>query len=296
MRVGLNLPQYTGDFAGGTATARRVIEIARAAEESGIDSVWLSDHPFAVAPDGTVWGGLEPLVMLGALARATARVRVGTLALAATMRLPALVAHAARAMASAAPERVVLGLGTGWYEPEHRAYGVALPPFAARVARLEASVSALAALDAGPRLLVAGSSRGVLDAAGRYADEWNTAWNPSTDAFRTLSRRLDEACQRAGRDPRDVVRSVGLEVLVAPDEKGLEDAVRRLRERGAFLAGVTLAGLRERIIVGTPAACADRIAAYAADEAVVTLLLRDDAEMIGLLGREVAPAVRTLSR
>jgi alkanesulfonate monooxygenase SsuD/methylene tetrahydromethanopterin reductase-like flavin-dependent oxidoreductase (luciferase family) len=290
MRVGLNLPQYEIDFASGDASAPAVIDLARRAEALGLDAVWLSDHPFVIGPDGLPSGALDPLVLLGALARRTARVRVGTLVLAATMRSPALVAHAARTLASVAPGRATLGIGTGWYGPEHHAYGIPLPPFPERTRLVEASLVALRALGNGrPALLVGGSSPSLLDVAARRADAWNLAWDPPVDAFGGVSERLDVACERAGRDPRTIARSVGVTVCVAPDRRGLSGAVERLRARAAYLSGVGLAALERSIIAGTPAQCAERMAAYGADEVVVTLLIRDDREMLELFAEEVVP-------
>jgi alkanesulfonate monooxygenase len=290
MRVGLNLPQYEIDFASGTAQAPAVVELARRAEALGLDAVWLSDHPFVIGPDGRPSGALDPLVVLGALARVTARIRIGTLVLAATMRPPALVAHTARTLASAAPRRTILGIGAGWYAPEHHAYGIPLPSFRERTRIVEASLSTIGGLGNGrPALLVGGSSTALLEIAARRADTWNLAWDPPVDAFDRVSRRLDAACGRAGRDPRTIARSVGVTVCVAPDARGLRRAVERLRARAEYLSAVSLEGLEGAIVASTPTECAERIAAYGVDEVVVTLLLRDDPEMLDVLAEGVVP-------
>lgn len=291
MRVGLALPQYEIDRDPAGPRALRVLTaVARAADRLGLDSIWLSDHPFAVGPDGTVSGALEPLVAAGALARATGRIRVGTLVLAATMRAPALVAHVARTLPS---ERITFGVGAGWYEPEHRAFGVAIGTYGDRVARLEATLAAVRELgEDRPRLLAGGAGERVLDLAARYADEWNVSWDVPPETFASLAGRLDDACERAGRDPATIERSVGLTVLVGRDDRSIAAAVARLRDRAPFLANVDEASLRERIVVGGPEECVQRIAAYRADEVVVALLLRDDREMLELFAGEVAPGLR----
>ncbi len=292
MRVGLALPQYEIDRdPAGLATLDALVSVARAVERLGLDAVWLSDHPFAVAPDGTVSGALEPLLVAGALARGTARIRIGTLVLAATMRSPALVAHTARTLPAA---RTTIGVGAGWYEPEHRAYGVALGSYTERVAHLEATLAALAAMDDRPRILAGGTGERLLDVAARYADDWNVSWDVPADVFDSLSRRLDGACERAGRDPSTIGRTVGLTVLVARDEGEIAAAVERLRARAAFLAAVDATSLPERIVAGTPERCVEQIAAYAADEVVVALLLRDDMEMLELFATEVAPGLKAI--
>lgn len=297
MRIGLSIPQYQIDTARGEQVGHSAIRIARRAEELGLDSVWLSDHPFAVAPDGSVSGALEPLALLAAVGRSTARIDVGTLVLAATMRTPAFVAHAARTLGAAAPGRVVLGLGAGWYEPEHRAFGVELPDYRRRVAGLDAALQSVAAIELNrPRILLGGSGRAVIELAARRADVWNVSWDPEPEAFASLSRRVDEACDRAGRDPGTLRRSVGLTVLVASDDRGLDAAVERLRARAPFLAGIDRRVLAEKIIAGTPEECADRIRAYDADEVVIALLLRDDEEMLSLFAEGVVPLVKSSSR
>jgi alkanesulfonate monooxygenase SsuD/methylene tetrahydromethanopterin reductase-like flavin-dependent oxidoreductase (luciferase family) len=103
---------------------------------------------------------------------------------------------------------------------------------------------------------------------------------------------VDEACERAGREPSWVRRSVGLTVLVGASDRDIDAAVERLRGRAAFLSGVDRRTLAARIVTGTPQRCAERIASYQADEVVVALLLRDDPEMLDLFATEVAPLVR----
>ena len=165
MRAGLNLPQYTIDFAGELSPVA-LVRVARAAEDGGFDSVWLSDHPFAIGPDGTVSGALEALTSMAYVAAATSRVTVGSLVLASSMRSPEQLAGAARALALVAPSRVVVGLGAGWYEPEHRALGVSLPPYPDRISSLSRSVSAVK--EAGATLII--SDQGLGPETGTETD------------------------------------------------------------------------------------------------------------------------------
>jgi alkanesulfonate monooxygenase SsuD/methylene tetrahydromethanopterin reductase-like flavin-dependent oxidoreductase (luciferase family) len=291
MRVGLALPQYEMDrdpAAGSILDA--AVGMAGRAEGLGIDGVWVSDHPFAVAPDGTVSGALEPLVLLAALARDTSRIDLGTLVLAATMRSPGLVAHSVRGLA---PGRLAVGVGTGWYEPEHRAFGIPLPGYEERIARVEATLEALGGLASErPSILVGGTGRRLVELAARHADVWNVSWDAPPDGFARLSRRLDEACDRVGREQSSIRRSVGLTVLVGARDRDIDAAVEQLRGRAAFLSAVDRDALAGTIVTGTPQRCAERIASYQADEVVVALLLRDDPEMLDLFATEVAPLVR----
>lgn len=293
MRVGIALPQYSIDVGGAAPPWPAVLEVTRKAAAARLDSVWLSDHPFAVGPDGVTSGALEPLVAAAALLRSVPGMRVGTLVLAPTMRAAGLVAHVARTASGREPGRLVVGVGAGWSEPEHRVFGLRLPPYGDRVAALEATVDALRAIgDRRPRVLCGGSGDAVLDVASRRADAWNVAWDLPPEGFRALSAKLDAACDRNARDPRSLSRSAGLTVLVAENERGLDRAVERLRARAAFLRDIDRQTLTTRIVCGTPDVCAERIAAYGADEVVAALLLRDDLEMLDLFGERVAPLLR----
>ena len=285
MRVGLNLPQYEIDVAGALGP-EPVVAAARAADRAGFDSVWLSDHPFALAPDGTVSGALEAMTTMGFIAAATEKVTVGSLVLASSMRSSEQLVAGARAVSLVAPGRVVVGVGAGWYEPEHEAYGVLLPSYGSRLASLEANLSALSSSSL--TTLVGGVSQSVIDVAGRLADSWNCAWDVPADVFRSLSRDLDDACRRAGREPASVSRSIGVTVLVGARAERLR-AVEEVRARAPFLASLDLASLEASIVTGSSEECAERIAAYGADEVIITPFVRDDLEMIARIGEDIAP-------
>jgi len=285
VRAGLNLPQYTIDFADGLS-ADALVRVARAAEDGGFDSVWLSDHPFAIGPDGSVSGALEATTTMAYVAAATSRVTVGSLVLASSMRSVEQLAGAARALDLVAPSRVVVGLGTGWYEPEHRAFGVSLSRYPDRISSLSRSV--VAVKEAGATVLVGGVSQGVIDVVSRYADVWNCAWDVPTDAFHSLSRSLDEACLRVGRDPSAVSRSIGVTLLVGARAE-MHGAVEAVRARAPFLSSLELSALEGSIVTGSADECAERIAAYGADEVVITPFVRDDLELVARIAEEVLP-------
>ncbi|HLW17236.1 MAG TPA: LLM class flavin-dependent oxidoreductase [Actinomycetota bacterium] len=283
MRVGLNLPQYEIDVVGGLAPS--VVAAARAAEQAGFDSVWVSDHPFVVAPDGSVSGALEALTLMGHIAAATSRVAVGSLVLASSMRSVEQLVAGARALSLVAPSRVALGVGAGWYRPEHETFGVPLPSFKSRLATLEANLFALRSSSV--TTLVGGVSQSVIDVAARFADSWNCAWDVPVDVFRSLCRDLDEACARAGRDPASVSRSIGVTVLPGARAERLR-AVEAVRARAPYLASLDLDALEQSIVGGSYDEIADRIAAYSADEVIVTPFVRDDLEVIARVGEEIA--------
>lgn len=287
MRAGLNLPQYTIDFDR-ELSPEALLRVARAAEDGGFDSVWLSDHPFAIGPDGSVSGALEALTTMGCVAAATSRVTVGSLVLASSMRSPEQLAGAARALDLVAPSRVVIGLGTGWYEPEHRAYGVSLSRYPDRISSLSRSV--VAVKEAGATVLVGGVSQSVIDVVASGADAWNCAWDVPVEVFRSLSRDLDDACERAGRDPSEVSRSIGVTVLLGARAE-MHRAVEAVRARAPYLASLDLDALEHSIITGSCDEIVQRISAYGADEVVVTPFVRDDLEMIAGIGDGLIPAL-----
>jgi alkanesulfonate monooxygenase SsuD/methylene tetrahydromethanopterin reductase-like flavin-dependent oxidoreductase (luciferase family) len=287
MRIGLNLPQYEIDVAG-VLGAEAVVSAARAAEAAGFDSVWVSDHPFVVAPDGSVSGALEALTSMGHVAASTSRVVVGSLVLASSMRSLEQLVAGARALDVVAPSRVVVGLGAGWYRAEHQAFGAPLGSYTSRLASLEANLSALRS--ASITTLVGGVSRDLMAVAARVADRWNCAWDVPVDVFRSLDRDLDLACEKAGRDPSAISRSIGVTVLPGARAERLR-AVEAVRARARFLASLDLDALERSIVAGSSDEIAERIRAYGADEVIVTPFVRDDLGMIARIGREIAPAL-----
>ncbi|MFN8102938.1 MAG: LLM class flavin-dependent oxidoreductase [Acidimicrobiia bacterium] len=292
MRVGVTLPQYDVDFRGGRADAGAALGYGCVAETAGFDSVWVSDHGFAVAPDGSVSGAFDAAGLSAAVAALTDRVGVGTLVLASSTRSPAQTAAIASSLRVVGGTRVTCGIGAGWNPLTHRAYGISLGDYCARAARLRDTAALVCDMYPGLRLLVGGWGDPVLSVAAHHADAWNLAWDVPAQAFHAVSARLDAACEAAGRDPTTLRRSVGLTILCGHTRRDLEDAVERVTQRAPFLAGIDLAGLDDRLVVGTPAACADRIAAYGADEVVLAPFVRDDLGLLTMIGSEVVPLLR----
>jgi alkanesulfonate monooxygenase SsuD/methylene tetrahydromethanopterin reductase-like flavin-dependent oxidoreductase (luciferase family) len=184
---------------------------------------------------------LECWSVLAALAARVPRLALGPLVCGATYRNPYLLAKTAATVDHVSGGRVVLGIGAAWQENEHVAYGVAFPPLAARLARLEESCAALRSLfdDATtalagrhvalhgallepkpvqarlPLLVGGGGERVTLRIAARWADAWN-AWG-TPDSMRHKNAVLDRHCAAIGRDPRAVRRSVAVNLLVTDD-------------------------------------------------------------------------------
>jgi probable F420-dependent oxidoreductase len=282
--LGLALPQYDFSVPGESPLQwETLLGWAVRAEQLGFDSVWLSDHLFL---DITRYGAgpgdrgcFDPLVTLPAIARRTSTVRLGTLTLCAPLRPATVTAKALATLDVVSGGRLVVGLGAGWYGPELAAAGLELEPPPARLARLAESVQVVRGMFGGgpftfdgayeravdarclprpvqrptPPIWVGGKGGRLVELAGRYADGWNTAWAWTPERWAERAAVLDVACERAGRDPASVTRSVGLYALAGEDEPDLARRYRRLGELSppGVLDGVDLAQWRNGRLVGT---------------------------------------------
>jgi F420-dependent oxidoreductase-like protein len=214
------------------AELRRVGELADAQDWHAL---YVSDHFLPVAPPGSPVDDpvLEAWTVLSALGALTSRVRLGSLVLGNSYRHPAVVANMAAALDQVTGGRVVLGLGAGWQENEHAAYGIAFPDLSERMDRFEESCRVITSLlrerrasfdgtyyrlaDAtvrpppvSPRLpvLIGGAGeRRTLRIAARYADIWHAWASPSE--FERKTAVLDRHCREVGRDPAGIERATG---------------------------------------------------------------------------------------
>jgi alkanesulfonate monooxygenase SsuD/methylene tetrahydromethanopterin reductase-like flavin-dependent oxidoreductase (luciferase family) len=296
MRVGLSLPHYGFSFPDGSPlTWDAVADAARRAEDLGFDSAWISDHFFLdlsrYGGDG-LSGSVEAFTTLAALAQLTDRMRLGTLVTCAPFRHPAHVAKMATTIDLATGGRFDLGLGAGWYEGEFRAFGYPFPSTGERLAILEDTVRAVAALfaggpvdletptvrlhrafnhpvparEGGPPLWIGGKGGPrVLRLVARHADGWNAVWRWTPDAHRERSADLRRIAEEEGRDPDGVRLSVGLYTVMGEDARDLEARWRRLQRwaPGASLDGMTPQAFATDTLTGTPDACLDRLGSFA---------------------------------
>ena len=333
MRIGLALPHYDFSLPGvSPASFDAVAEQAVRAERLGFDSVWISDHFFAslerYGGDDAKYGALEPLTTLAGLAPLTERVRLGTLVLSAGLRHPAVVAKAATAIDLLSDGRVDLGLGAGWYAPEHEAFGLPFGSVGERFSLLEETLAYLGALFDGepasfrgerfelreaydrprpvqeprPPLIVGGKGGPrMLSIAARLADGWNAAWRWTPEAYSERATAAREACERAGRDPSSFRLSLGLYTVVGEDERDLERRLALMRSNlPAGVGGsIPLDTLRAECLAGTPAEVIERASAFA-DLGVSELILcpapvwfaMPDPSMLDLLAEAVIPVLR----
>ena len=239
MKIGLILPMNEADGPGAGAWSR-IRELALLAEAGGIDSLWVYDHLIFRLAGEPEDGIHEAWTLLSALAAVTSRAELGTIVLGAGFRPPALTAKMAATLDEIADGRLILGLGTGWHEPEYAAFGY---PFDHRAGRFEEALGIIAPLLRGERvtlhgrwhrvddavlipppprparlpgripILVAARGERVLRLVARHADAWNAAWFGFPDErFAQRHADLVAACEAEGRDPATVGITSGITV------------------------------------------------------------------------------------
>jgi F420-dependent oxidoreductase-like protein len=260
-----------------------ILEITAHCEKTGWDGVYFADHfmpngPGDAPPDGDV---LECWSVIAALAASVPRLRIAPLVTSVTYRNPAVLAKAAAAVDQISGGRLTLGIGAGWQENEHAAYGIALGTIRERMDRLEEAAHILRSLlsqarttfsgryfrladapnqpapvqDGLPLLIGGGGEQRTLRIAARYADHWNY-WTTPEVLARKLSV-LRRHCQEVGRNPAEIHVSTQARLYLSTDKQWLADR-RQSRQR--------------REIVGHPAEVAEIVAQYrdaGADEIIV---------------------------
>jgi F420-dependent oxidoreductase-like protein len=252
-------------------------------------------------------------VTLGGLARETSRIRLGTLMTSATFRLPGPLAIAVAQVDQMSGGRVEFGIGAGWFEAEHTAYGIPFPEVGERFDRLEEQVALIHGLwrtprdetfdfdgahyrlsgspalpkpvqDGGIPILIGGHGRTRTPRlAARFAAEFNVAFSSADDNAR-LFGRVRAACEEAGRDPASLVYSSAVTVCVGKDDA---EVARR-----AQAIGRTAGEWKPSDVGGTPAQVVDALGRYAeagAQRAYLQVLDLADLDHLDLIAAEVAP-------
>jgi F420-dependent oxidoreductase-like protein len=298
------------------ATYDELLTVAREAERLGFDAFFRSDHFLSMGPGSGEPGPSESWVTLAGLARDTERIRLGTMVTSATFRLPGPLAIAVATVDAMSSGRVELGLGAGWFEDEHRAYGVPFPGTRARFDRLEeqlAIVTGLWTTPVGerfdfegrhyrltgspalpkpvqrprPPVIVGGLGKRRTPAlAARYADEFNVGFAPLAD-FRTLVATVTAACEEAGRDPSSMTWSTAQVLCCGEDEEAY-------RRRAAAI-GRDPDQLRATGLAGTVAEVTDKLGAFAdagAQRIYLQVLDLSDLDHLRLVATDVVPAFR----
>ncbi|MEU8335473.1 LLM class F420-dependent oxidoreductase [Micromonospora tulbaghiae] len=292
------------------------LRFVRLVEETGFEGFFRADHYRAMGDEPALPGPTDAWLTLAALARETSRIRLGTLVTSATFRLPGPLAVMVAQVDRMSGGRVELGIGAGWYEREHTAYGIPFPPVSERFDRLAEQLEIVTGLwrtppdetysftgehyrlvDApalpkpvqqpGPPVIVGGRGpKRTPDLAARYADEFNMPFKSVAETAAAYER-VREACDRAGRDASGrapLTLSAGIVVAI-----GRTDAEA---QRRAAPLHVTSALPPEDPVVGSPAQLVERIGEFAAVGATrvhLRLIDFDDLDHVELIAAEVLP-------
>ena len=233
MRIGVTLPLADGDTADGhVPTFEETAAFARHAEAAGLDSIWIFDHLLFRVAGEPEEGVREGWTTLAALAPLVPRVELGSLVMCSSFRNPALMAKMAATLDDLSGGRVILGLGSGWHDPEYEAFGY---PTDHKVGRFAEDLEITARLLRGERvtchgswrdfdnavllppparhvpILVAAKGERMLRLTATWAEAWNTAWfGRVDDRLRTRLAGLEAACDAVGRDPATIRRTIGI--------------------------------------------------------------------------------------
>ena len=294
------------------ATYDDLLAVARRTEETGFDAFFRSDHFLTMGGDGLP-GPTDAWVTLAGLARETSRIRLGTLMTAGTFRLPGPLAISVAQVDQMSGGRVELGIGAGWFEAEHTAYGIPFPSLGERFDRYEEQLAVITGMwgtpvgesfdfdgthyqvagsPALPKPVQAGGIPVVVGGKGRtrtprlaarYAAEFNVPFD-SVEANARLFAGVREACEEAGRDPASLVYSSALVLCVGSNEAEIA--------RRAEAIGREVGELREHGVAGTPAEAVDIIGRYAeagAERVYLQVLDLADLDHLDLVASEVTP-------
>ncbi len=290
------------------------LRVARAAEAAGYDAFFRSDHFLVMGEASGEPGPTDSWVTLGALARETSRIRLGTLVTSATFRLPGPLAIAVAQVDAMSRGRVELGLGSGWFAAEHEAYGIPFPGLGERFDRLTEQLEIITGLWGtlpGERFSYAGTHYAIADSpalpkpvqqphppvivgglgpkrtpalAARFASEFNVAFAVEEKVAAQFAR-VDQACRAIGRDPAELVRSVAHTIAV-----GRDDAEVRQR---ALTIGRDPADMRVNGLSGTVAEVVDRLGQWREKTGITRIYLQlldlADLDQVDLIAAEVAP-------
>jgi len=277
LSVGVQLPEVERDVRW-----PEIVSMARAAEATGFDSVWLGDHLLYRGDGRPERGPWDAWTTLAAVAASTERVRLGPLVACAAFHPPGILARMAASVDEVSRGRFVLGIGAGWNETEFRAFGI---PFGERASRFEETFAIVRRLLAGERVTFEGrfahvedavllpeparrlpmmlGSNGdrLLRAALPHVDAWNTwytGYGNTPEGFATLNDRVTRLAGEVGRPAGEVARSACVLVVLDPDagERPVDEGLVPLEGSPGRIAdgllGLSEAGADEAILVLSP--------------------------------------------
>jgi F420-dependent oxidoreductase-like protein len=294
------------------------VRVAQLAEQLGFDAFFRSDHFLNMDASDGLPGPTDAWITLAGIARETSRIRLGTLMTSATFRLPGLLAVAVAEVDAMSHGRVELGLGSGWFDAEHTAYGVPFPPLGERFERLEEQLAIITGMWAcpsgdrfsfhgdhyqledcpalpkpvqrpGPPVVVGGhGTKHTPRLAATYATEMNVPFGSAEDTAAQF-RRAKAVCESMGRDPGSLVCSAAQVVCVGGKEAELS--------RRATDIGRSVDELRQNGLCGAPDEVVKKLGSFAdfgTERMYLQFLTLDDLEHLELIGAEVLPGAAQL--
>jgi F420-dependent oxidoreductase-like protein len=292
-----------------------LLAIARATEELGFDAFFRSDHYINFGEGDGLPGPSDAWTTLAGLARDTNRIKLGTLVTPVTFRYPGPLAISVANIDAMSGGRAELGLGAGWNDVEHLAYGIPFPSTAERFEMLEEQLAIITGLwgtPAGERFGYEGRHYRLADSpalpkpvqqprppivmggwgakktprlAARYADEFNLPFAPFA-FWDDVNGKVSAACEAVGRDPASLLRSIAIVAAVGSDDAEVD--------RRAKAIGHDPAQLREAAAGGTPEQVVDRLLEFreaGASRAYLQILDMTDLDHLALIAEHVLPHV-----
>jgi F420-dependent oxidoreductase-like protein len=253
--------------------------VAQRAERLGFGAFFRSDHYLAMGgalAAGGLPGPTDTWITLAGLARDTSRIRLGTLVSPVTFRLPGVLAISAATVDQMSGGRLELGIGAGWYEQEHSAYGIPFPELGQRFEQLGEQLEIITGLWSTPvgdtfsfsgshyriaespalpkpvqaRIPVivgGGGQRRTPRLAARFATEFNIAFR-SLSEFAEQRARVIDACSAIGRDPSSITFSAALAVVIGTDEREFQRRAAAIGRAPAELREHGIAGIRAEAV------------------------------------------------
>jgi F420-dependent oxidoreductase-like protein len=282
------------------------LRVAQHAEELGFEAFFRSDHFLTMGRGDGLPGPTESWATLAALAVQTSRIRLGTMLSSATFRLPGVLAMTVAQVDQMSGGRIELGLGAGWFEAEHQAYGIPFPPVKERFDRLEEQLAIITGLwttpvgqtfsfhgkhydltdspalpkptqqPKPPVIVGGGGPRRTPDLAAKYADEFNAPFQSLADTGQTY-QRVRDACAKAGRTTLPVFSAAQTVAVGRTDEEA--------KRRADAIGGPPP-------IYGTPNQAVEQIGRFAELGASrMALQVRDlsDLDHLDVIAGDVAP-------
>jgi F420-dependent oxidoreductase-like protein len=311
IQLDLHLPNFNYPGVGPDAVFGKLVDIATTAEKAGFSSVTLMDHYHQIPPVGPPQNWMfEGNTMLAGIAARTTTIALGLLVGGVTYRNPAQHAKSTTTLDIVSGGRAFHGIGAGWFEEEHRAYGYAFPPLKERFERLEDHLRIVRAMFTEEQATVAGTHHSVTGAynnpkplrgdipilvggsgerktlrmVAQYADGCNLFGDP--ERARHLLGVLQAHCENVGRDPGEITKTSMMSLAIAETEDGVKAKVDAMRAAGLPAERIA------NTVAGTPEQILERAHAYR-DVGIegVTFSMPDvhDLEAITLAGATLAP-------